>query len=509
MDFCKEGSSFKGNEANQIQEENNYFFLDKSNHRLIKNADDKHSQEEGNIEKSMNGNEFNENYDILQKSWCRPRGRTGRKRLKHKCECVLLNKTILVDSDPVLVKLCQWLRKFRFRNSVIPDVELRAAIFSDTGRGLKAMKNVPQGSKLVSIPKEALVTCRTAVSDPVLGPLLRKNKNKIRAMDVLTLFLVYHKNIGKESSWFPYIASLPKDYSVPLYCTKDETQMLPRMLQNIIDKQYEDIKQSEESLKYILEEILVNVGIKLHENDIKWGWFTVNTRSVYLKNDDLLCDILSDEDVYALAPYLDLLNHTHTAEVTTGLNLVNQCYEILTEVSYKKHEQVFINYGPHDNLKLYTEYGFILPDNPHANVPVNFEDLITVMKKFECDLLRQQMIYEKTQILKKNEMITNVCVSRNGPSWNLEALVSILLMTPAEIVHWQEVFNDLNNMVHRNLVINFLEGFVVYILKIWKEIEICLCEKKNSSDAFSVSKELVKDYCFILELCLEEWFSTI
>ncbi|CAL4119849.1 unnamed protein product [Meganyctiphanes norvegica] len=485
MDFDIGISSLQGDHRNEIQEENSFSSL--NNEKLC-----------------------NKSYNVSQNSRCQAKGRTGRRRQKRrKCDNLQLTKIESVDSDPILVHLCQWLSQFGFRKFAIPEVSLKAAVFSETGRGLQAIRYISQGSKLVSIPKNALVTCRTVVSDPVLGPLIRKTKKKIRAMDVLTLFLVYHKNLGKESPWFPYIASLPKEYSVPLYCTEEETNMLPKILQDTIERQYEDIKQSEENFKFVWEELLGNKSMKVQRSDIIWGWFTVNTRAVYLENECLSCDILNDKDVYALAPYLDLLNHTHTAEVTAGLNPVNSCYEIITQVPYKRHEQVFINYGPHDNLKLYTEYGFILPDNPHANIPVNFRDLITVLQKFQCDDLRHQIMYEKTQILKRNEMLSNICVSRSGPSWTLEAVVSILLMTPAETVHWQEVYNDLNNMVHRSLVVNFLKDFVFYLLKIWKEIEMCLSEQKDCSVAFTVSKELVRDYCSILELCLEKWFSAI
>lgn len=49
----------------------------------------------------------------------------------------------------------------------------------------------------------------------------------------------------------------------------------------------------------------------------KWAWNVVNTRSVYFEvgNNKYLCD--KEPNNIALAPYLDLLNHSSTADVST------------------------------------------------------------------------------------------------------------------------------------------------------------------------------------------------
>ena len=49
--------------------------------------------------------------------------------------------------------------------------------------------------------------------------------------------------------------------------------------------------------------------------------------------------------------------------MSAGFNKSTQCYEIKTFDRYRKHDQVFISYGQHDNHKLFIEYGFCIPDN--------------------------------------------------------------------------------------------------------------------------------------------------
>ena len=46
---------------------------------------------------------------------------------------------------------------------------------------------------------------------------------------------------------------------------------------------------------------------------------------------------------------LDFLNHTHDAKTVGFFCTKTKSYQIKTLLPYKKGEQVFINYGPHDN----------------------------------------------------------------------------------------------------------------------------------------------------------------
>lgn len=52
------------------------------------------------------------------------------------------------------------------------------------------------------------------------------------------------------------------------------------------------------------------------ESDVRWAWSTVNTRSVYLQTEPHALLILDPEESHlALAPFLDLLNHSDCSQV--------------------------------------------------------------------------------------------------------------------------------------------------------------------------------------------------
>jgi hypothetical protein len=58
-------------------------------------------------------------------------------------------------------------------------------------------------------------------------------------------------------------------------------------------------------------------------------------------------------------------------QITSGFNPQTQSFEIKTLTPYRKGEQVFINYGPHDNQAIFREYGFVLPENEYNFVSLD------------------------------------------------------------------------------------------------------------------------------------------
>jgi len=77
-----------------------------------------------------------------------------------------------------------------------------------------------------------------------------------------------------------------------------------------------------------------------------WAWHVVNTRSVYSKRLPPNSRVRG-EDNYALAPYLDMLNHTYTARV--GFNaaflLPCLCCLLLSVITSIQKGCLFVTFG--------------------------------------------------------------------------------------------------------------------------------------------------------------------
>lgn len=425
-------------------------------------------------------------------------GRTGRRR-KRKAKQSCIDRPAVIDADPMLIKLSQWLCR---HGQTKPSTKLRPALFSSTGRGLQATVPVKTGEVLVSIPKSAMITCETVLCDALLNKALQASHLSFKAMEILSFFLLYHKYLGKNSDWHLYIDSLPTTYTVPAYCSAEEVDLLPEFLKTFTHKQNESVNECFVNIKTIVACSSYSLGYifsPLCIEDVRWAWFTVNTRAVYLKNDNP-SPLLVDEDVCALAPYLDLLNHSHTAQVTTGINQENSCYEITTHVPYDQFTQVFINYGPHDNIKLCIEYGFTLPSNPYSYVPVTLEEVLDAVHLVDGDSLRKSAVPEKTKLIYFHNIDKNLSVSRDGPSWNLEVVVTVYLMKPDELQQdWNFVYSSPHTVHHRCLV----KKCLVHLF-LSKAIHLRACMEKLSeltkcSDACMVTRQLVEECSSIFE----------
>ncbi|MEQ2173213.1 hypothetical protein GOODEAATRI_029640, partial [Goodea atripinnis] len=154
-----------------------------------------------------------------------------------------------------------------------------------------------------------------------------------------------------------------------------------------------------------------------------WAWCSVNTRSVFMSRPSN--SFLSGPDNYALAPFLDLLNHrpdvqlsdfslqNHKSfhQVKAGFNNQTECYEIRSVCGTQRYEQAFINYGPHDNQRLLLEYGFVTMSSPHSVVYVE-TDKVQLYLCFYSHLWRAalhgQVVGEKTEA-RSNQTARTLC----------------------------------------------------------------------------------------------------
>jgi len=327
-------------------------------------------------------------------------GRTLRKR-KRKKSCVNSNQ-IQCDNEKEVLELLQWLGI---------KTHLQLYNFTETGRGLRTQKNLMKGEVLISIPMDKMIT-RKSMKKTSDYPLHWSTQL------MLSCFLIRESmkkqttcsNTTTKSEWKIYLETLPQSYDVPYFdCPQDLLIYLPRHLKVSIEEQFRLIDtQFRELVKVLQEENFVSKKI------FAWAWFTVNTRGVYFPD---------QHDNLALAPFLDMFNHS--GHVQVHVENTDHFYNLKSSNNFPKHSQVFINYGPHDNIKLYLEYGFVIPDNPHDSVTFTLEDLCEILNLTEdttknlakkLKFISQHQLDAKLQLVKNEELV----------SWSVLACLYIL-----------------------------------------------------------------------------------
>ncbi|CAG8463767.1 16321_t:CDS:2, partial [Acaulospora colombiana] len=166
----------------------------------------------------------------------------------------------------------------------------------------------------------------------------------------------------EDSSIHTYIEMLPKDFgNMPIYYDDDLTKLVPGNMREMIESQ---VSKFEKDFINAHEKLCLQISKK----EFLWGWLCVNTRCIYLET-----SIYDARENIAVAPMLDFLNHSSEAKIKGEFNQSTQCYEITTFSPYQKGQQVFINYGPHDNYLTLLDYGFTIPGNPFAYVLIDDE----------------------------------------------------------------------------------------------------------------------------------------
>lgn len=197
---------------------------------------------------------------------------------------------------------------------------LRPAMFADTGRGLLACRRVHSGDCVVSVPSHMLITTRTAQNSPIWAPLASRYRKNLTPRQTLSIFLLHEKHLGKKSFWQPYICTLPTDFNTPCYFTEGELRCLPTSCRQECEVLRAALYEQYSELKPLLQELDSAEAARFTFEEFRWAWAVVNTRSVYVEaGHQVPMGVIRsrEQDDCALAPVLDLLNHSDAAQVHT------------------------------------------------------------------------------------------------------------------------------------------------------------------------------------------------
>lgn len=331
---------------------------------------------------------------------------------------------------PEFIELKKWLKDRNFE-----DTNLIPARFPGTGRGLMSKTSLQEGQLVIALPESCLLTTDTVLRS-YLGPYVAKWQPPPSPLLALCTFLVSEKHAGDQSPWKPYLEVLPKTYTCPVCLEPEVVNLLPGPLKSKAREQrtrvWEFFSSSRDffsSLQPLFPEAVESI---FSYSALLWAWCTVNTRAVYMKQRPRQC-FSTEPDTCALAPYLDLLNHSPAVQVKAAFNEESRCYEIRTGTSCRKHEEVFICYGPHGSHRLLLEYGFVSPRNPHACVYVPKDILVKYLPSTD------KQMNKKISILKDHDFIENLTFGWDGPSWRLLTALKLLCLGAEDFTCWKKV----------------------------------------------------------------------
>ncbi|KAJ2771586.1 hypothetical protein IWQ57_002146 [Coemansia nantahalensis] len=302
------------------------------------------------------------------------RGRTARRRRRR---AVRTRGALVLDAE--WTDLRDWCRA-----QGMPATKLALARFPDTCRGMMATAEIRAGEDLVRVPERLLVTA-SRVRRATLARARTPSTSAWRLSEHQALaYWVYAEAAASlPSAWRRYTRTIPADFdSVPLSalsgdCPSDSLSTatpaaqwvathLPRAAARRAAEQQTRLFDDWTRTRAVLA--TVGAAPPTDWRRYVWAWLAVNTRCIHLGR-----PAEGGQDTIALAPVLDMLNHSHHAKIATRFDSARGQFVIQTLRGYRKGEEVFISYGPHDNAFLLAEYGFVSAGNPHQALELDRE----------------------------------------------------------------------------------------------------------------------------------------
>eukprot|EP00063_Salmo_salar_P031889 XP_014006724.1 PREDICTED: SET domain-containing protein 4 isoform X4 [Salmo salar] len=351
-------------------------------------------------------------------------GRRARKKRQRECRETTV-QSVTLSHEPQFVALRKWLQQRGFSSKL-----LVPAHFSDTGRGLMTLQPTKADDLVISLPEKCLLTTSTVLRS-YIGEYIERWKPPVSPLLALCAFLISERHFGQRAEWKPYIDVLPQRYTCPAYFSDEVINLLPGSLSGKALEQRAVVQElHSSSLDFFssLQPLFSQPVESVFTHDaLRWAWCSVNTRTVYMEH--LHSPYMSRErNVYALAPYLDLLNHCPAIQVKASFSHVSRCYEIRSVQGCKRFQQAFICYGPHDNQRLLLEYGFVAPGNPHSVVYVDQVILQQCICITDINQLAQKLLF-----LKKNDFLApfwksvllGAVVSQDREEWSVDAALRL------------------------------------------------------------------------------------
>jgi len=201
-----------------------------------------------------------------------------------------------------------------------------------TNRTIICTSKTDKYEELFKIPKEICMTVDKALElhpeiDPSFSPSL-----------ILILFLALEREKGKESFWFPYIESLPKNDS---FVDDWAPQLLETLgLSILVQGKSAEIRSSYSSL--------------VDFDSFRWAFWMVESRSFLNRFSNISCDPV-------MIPFADMLNHldcrADSAEFSCDM------FSMVADRNIQSGDAVFNSYGRRTNRELILSYGFALEKN--------------------------------------------------------------------------------------------------------------------------------------------------
>uniref|UniRef100_A0A0N4ZFH2 SET domain-containing protein n=1 Tax=Parastrongyloides trichosuri TaxID=131310 RepID=A0A0N4ZFH2_PARTI len=302
----------------------------------------------------------------------------------------------------------------------------------ESGFGVYTMRSFKDNENIINIPDSLLITAGKIANMEIYRNICLENK--LKPLELLIIFFSL-ETLKDDSKFRPYFDILPKTFSTPIITMPDlNPDDLPTQTREFWFSQQNELKEIEEKFSGIKE------CQSIERNHLIWAWQLVNTRCIYVENEENEILDNSDGDTIAVIPLVDMLNHSPNSNcVASHLKRISR-YCITTIKGIPEGKQVYVCYGGHDNGRLWLEYGFRLNENIHNKIKINHELLFILLEKLKVKVSSGQ----KKAIVEAKYPFT-LFASDVEPTYSMRANIRLCLMEPKLLVNWRKSLNEVDD----------------------------------------------------------------
>ena len=231
-------------------------------------------------------------------------------------------------------------------------------------RSVYSSKKINKNSKVISIPLKCLIHEGLAQNTKIGMDFLRANHSDCTNIK-LTLIVIYMLVTMKEKGFYkPYYNILPNKLdNFPIFWPTTTLKILKgsHILNDIIDRKK----------NYINDYNIVCRTSELFKKSFTFNDFVTIRTLVGSRNFGINVNSI---DRSAMVPLADMLNHDVPPNVTWNFNNITNCFEMISNKTINKDEEITDSYGNKCNSKLLLFYGFILDNNKDNNIKIEIKN---------------------------------------------------------------------------------------------------------------------------------------
>ncbi len=227
-----------------------------------------------------------------------------------------------------------------------------------TYRGIFTTKDIKQDELIMDIPEDKLIKEENLENELITAEEIEQQHYKINS--IFGFYLMQHLFKKEESSWKPYLDTLPETVDHPLFYTNDEWETIQGS--PILNKDFKGgVHKYGEMFFCDCEALYYWKGKEFYPDYDDYlkcytlaRLFAGSRNFSYKKN---------GRTIRALVPYVDLLNHSNDHNTRWFFNENTKTFQVVATRDIPKGSEVLDSYGKVTNHKMLLHYGFTLPSN--------------------------------------------------------------------------------------------------------------------------------------------------